>query len=153
MGQQFHKVLVRLAHQRNAVGKKQHILHPPVARQHIHERNRHPRLSCSCRHHQQTSAMLRVEVLAHALDGHLLVVAVGDAVLHAKVGDVVPLSFLYEQFQVALGVESIEPTGRIAQTVDYIGLKAIGIVNDRSHPISLFEAVGIEFGLVLALDG
>ena len=97
--------------------------------------------------------MLGIEVLAHRLNRHLLVMAVGDAVLHAEVGDVVPFSFLYEQFQVGLGVESIEATGRIAQSVNDIGLKAIGIVDDRLHPISFLEALGIQFGLVLALDG
>ena len=87
------------------------------------------------------------------LDCHLLIVAVGDAVLHAEVVDVVPFTFLDHQFQVALGMESVQPTWRIAQSVYDIGLKAIGVVDDRSSPVTSLQAVGIQFGLVLALDG
>ena len=79
--------------------------------------------------------------------------AVSDAVLHAEVGNIVSFSFLYEQFQVALGVESVESTRWITQTINDIGLKAVGIVDDRSHSISLFKAIGIQFCLVFALDG
>ena len=78
---------------------------------------------------------------------------VGDAVLHTEVGNVVSFSFLYEQFQVALGVESVELTRRITQTVNDIGLKAVCVVYNRLHSISLFKAIGIQFCLVLALDG
>ena len=97
--------------------------------------------------------MLGIEVFTHRFNRHFLIMAVGDAVLHAEVGNVVPFSFLYEQFQVALGVESVESTRRITQTINDMGLKAVGVVNNRSHPISLFKAVGIQFGLVFALDG
>ena len=97
--------------------------------------------------------MLRVEMLTHALNRHLLIMTVGDIVINAEVGYVMSLAFLDEQFQVALGVERIEASRWIAQTVDDIGLEAISIIYYRPNSVPLFEAHGIEFGLVLALDG
>ena len=97
--------------------------------------------------------MLRVEMLTHALYRHLLIMAVGDIVLNAEVGYVVSLAFLDEEFKVALSVERIEPTRGIAQPVDDIGLEAVGIIYYRPYAIALFEAAGIELGLVLALYG
>ena len=78
---------------------------------------------------------------------------VGDIVLDAEVGYVMALTFLNQQFQVVLGVERIEPTRWIAQAVDNISLKAVGVIDNRLYTISLIKAFGIEFGLVLALDG
>ena len=97
--------------------------------------------------------MLGIEVFTHRFDRHFLIMAVSDAVLHAEVGNVVSFSFLYEQFQIALGVESEQFAGRVAQPVNDVGLKAVGVVYNRSHPISLLKSIGIQFGLVFALDG
>ena len=94
VGQQFDEVLVCLAHQGDPVGQEQDVLHPSVAGQHVNQRDGHTRLARSRCHHQQAAAVLAVKVLAHGLDGHLLVMAVGDAVFHAEIGDVVALSLL-----------------------------------------------------------
>ena len=153
VGQQLHKVLVCLTDQRNSISEEQHVLHPSVAGEHIHQRDSNTRFSCACSHHQQTSAVLAVEMLTHGLDSHFLIVTVGDTVLHAEIIDIASLPFLYQQLQIAFGMEGIQSARRIAQTINDVGLKTIGVVDDRSCAISFFQAIGIQFRLVLALDG
>ena len=149
VGQQLHEILVGLTYQRYAVGKEQHVLHPSVACEHIYQRDGNSRFSCSCCHDQQASAVLAIEMLTDRLDSHLLIVAVGDAVLHTEIRDIVSFPLLYQQLQVAFGVESIQSTRWVAQAIDDVGLKTIRVVDDRSYTVSLFQAVGIQFGLVL----
>ena len=47
-------------------------------------------------------------------------------------------------------MESKQPPCRIAQAIDAMNFKAVGVVDNRAHMESLFEAVGIKFRLVLA---
>ena len=150
--QQLRIVLVGLADEAGAVGQKQHILHPVVAHQHIDQRDGDPCLARSRGHHQQGFAMLLVVMLTHGFDGHLLIVAVGDAVFHGEVCDVLAASFLYQAFQVVGGMETEQGPRRIAQAVDDVGLEAVGVVDDRPDSILFLEAVGIEFGLVFAFE-
>ena len=90
IGKQLHKVLLGLIHEAGPVGEEKDVLHPAVPHQHIHEGDGHPRLARPCRHDQEGLAVLLVIMLADRLDGHLLVVAVGDAVLDGEVGDILP---------------------------------------------------------------
>ena len=92
-------------------------------------------------------------MLTHGLDSHFLIVAVGDTVLHAEIIDIASLPFLYQQLQVAFGMEGIQSARWVAQTINDVGLETIGVVDDRSCAIPLFQAIGIQFRLVLALDG
>ena len=95
--------------------------------------------------------MLAVEPFAHGLDGHFLVMAVGNVALHAKVADILAAPLLNQEFQVALGMERIEPPRRVAKTVDNVRLVTVGVIDYRAAAILLFEAVRIKFRLVLAL--
>ena len=96
--------------------------------------------------------MFGVEMLTNRLDGHLLIVAVGNAVFHAEIVDGVLLTFLDEQFQIALRMEGIQPAWRISQTIDDIGFEAVCVIYNRLHSVSLFKTFGIEFCLMFALD-
>ena len=97
--------------------------------------------------------MLAVEMLTDSLYSHLLIVPVSNAVLDAKVAYIVSFSLLNEQFQVALCVESVQPSWWVAQAIYDIGLKTVGVVDDRSCTVFLFQAICVKFGLVLANEG
>ena len=66
-----------------------------------------------------------------------------DAKLYRTFSDGVNLPLLNEQFQITLRVESVKPARWIAQTIYNIGLKAIGVINNRLHPIPLFQTLCI----------
>ncbi|MDD6253128.1 MAG: hypothetical protein PUA96_03595 [Bacteroidales bacterium] len=86
------------------------------------------------------------------MDGHLLVVPVGDFIIDAEVRDVATAAMLDEKAQILFRVEGVERTGRIAQTVDNESLEAVGVVDDRPDAVLRLQAVCIEFCLVLS-DG
>ena len=153
IGKQLHKVLLGLIHEAGPVGEEKDVLHPAVPHQHIHKGDGHPRLARSCRHDQEGLAMLLVIMLADRLDGHLLVMAVGDAILDGKVGDILPSPLLDKALEVLRRMETKELPGRIAQAVDDPGLETVGVIDDRTDAILILQAVGIEFGLMLPLAG
>ena len=151
--QELHEVLVRLRNKRSPVGKEQHVLYPIVALEHIHKRYGHARLARTGRHDQEPLAVHGVVMLAHRLDGHFLVVAVRDVGVHAKVRNVLAVALLNQAFQIFAGMESKNPARRITQPVNDIRLETVGVVDDRAATIVGLQTVGIEFRLVLALDG
>ena len=95
--------------------------------------------------------MAFIEPLAHILDGSLLIVSVRDLVIDREIGNVgARCATRHYQFEVFGGMESIETASRISETVDAMNLVAVGVVNHRTHMITLFEAVGVKFCLVFA---
>ena len=58
--------------------------------------------------------MLFVEVVADAVDGHLLVVPVGDFIIDAEVCDVATVAVLDEKAQILFRVEGVERPCRVA---------------------------------------
>ena len=87
--------------------------------------------------------MFAVVVLAHSLDGALLIVAVSDSGIDCEVGDVSSATFLNHTLQVVFGVETVESSWWIAEPVDDVGLKSVGVVDHWSHAIFCLQAVGI----------
>ena len=148
---QLHEILMRLLHKRSSVGQEKYVLHPVVALQYIHQRDGHTRLSRTRSHHQQCFPALGIVMLANRLDGHFLIIAVGDVVLYREVRNVLSAPLLNHAFQVVLGMETIESARRIAQSVYHKSLESVGIVNHRTHPVLLFQAIGIQLCLMLAL--
>ena len=141
-----------LTYKRGTISKEQHILHPTVTHQHIYERNRHSCLARTCCHHEQSFAMLLVEVLTHRLDCHLLICSVGDMVFHREIRNILATALLNHQLQVACRVESKQSAWRITQTIYDVCLKSIGVIYHRSHAILLFQTISIQLCLMLALD-
>ena len=96
VGKQLGIVLGCLTYQRSTVGQEQNILHPIVPLQHFGQRDGYTGLSCTCRHHQEGTAMLLVESFAHRTDGTFLIFPIGYSVIDSKVGNVCPSSSLNE---------------------------------------------------------
>ena len=94
--------------------------------------------------------MLTIEMLTDRLYRHFLIVAVCYAILNIEIAYITSVSLLNKQLQVVLCMESIQPSWWVAQAINYIGLKTIGVVDNRLYPISLFKAFGIQFCLVFA---
>ena len=86
IGQQIHKIALRLRHQRIAVGKEQDILHPTVLQQHVAQRDHRARLAGPGRHDEQRFApVLRAERVAYRFDRAFLIVAPRNVAVHKHV--------------------------------------------------------------------
>ena len=86
IGQQIHKIALRLCHQRIAVGKEQDILHPTVLQQHVAQRDHRARLAGTGRHDEQRLApVLRSERVAYRLDRALLIIPPRNVAVHKHV--------------------------------------------------------------------
>ena len=87
--------------------------------------------------------MLGIEMLTDGLYRHFLIVSVCNTIFNTEISNVVPFPSLYEQIQIAFRVESLKPAWGIAQTIYYIGLKAVGVIDNRLNTISLFKALSV----------
>ena len=58
-----------------------------------------------------------------------------------------------QQLQLVLLVEPLDLPWRVVQVVPHPGLEAVAVIDDRALPGHLFQAVGIQLGLLLAVGG
>ena len=93
-----------------------------------------------------------VEMVADAVDGHLLIITVGDVIIDTEVRDVATVAVFDNKAQVFFRMEGIERSCRIAKTVNYEGLESVGIIDDRTDTVLGLQAICVEFCLVFA-DG
>ena len=150
IGHQLDEIAVSLMHKGGPVGEEEGVFHPSGTLHHVDERYRRPGLARSGSHHEQSTAVLGVEMLAEPLDRHLLVRAVGNVFLHRHVGYILPLALLMHPYQVFLGVEGIYAAFRVADAVDEPRLVAVCEIDSRADAVFGFEAVGIEACLLFA---
>ena len=143
-------VLGSLTHQRSTVGQEQHVLYPIVPLQHFGERYGYTSLPCTGCHYQKRTSVLLVEAFAHRTDGTLLILTVRNLVLDAQVGDVCPSPALNQQLQFFRSMESQQRTPRITQTIIHLDGVSIAYIDNRTHPVFLFQTIGIELGLYLS---
>ena len=94
--------------------------------------------------------MLLVEVFADTLHGTGLIGTIHNVRLRQHVDNVLTSTFLYQLLQVLTGMEPIDCSGRIAQSVDDVSLVAIGVIDHRLHAESCFQTFRIEFCMRLA---
>ena len=144
------EVLVGLVDQRGAVSKKEDVLDPAVAGENVHQRDGYTGLAGTGSHHQKATAMHLVEVVADAVDGHLLVVTIGNIIVGSEVRNVATTAVIDDYTQVFFCVEGIERPCRITKAIDDEGLKTISVVDDRANAILGLQAICVEFRLVLA---
>ena len=97
--------------------------------------------------------MLLVEVFADALHGSGLIRAVHNILLRHHVDDILAPTLLYQFLQVLATMETIDGTGGIAQTVDDVRLKSVGIIHHWLYAVFSLQALGIKFSLRLAHHG
>ena len=150
--QMFNEVLVGLIDQRGAVCQEENILDPIVAGKNVHQRDGYTGLAGTSSHHQEATAMHLVEVVADAVNGHLLVVTVSDVIVDTEVCDAATTAMLDDEVKIFFGMESVERPSRITETVNDEGLESVGVIDDRTDAILCLQAICIEFCLVFA-DG
>ena len=152
-GRCFLKAFDRLVHQRDAVGEEQHAL-DPVARASAGRPARSPCASCRRRSPSPAAPCARCPARTPRRCGGWR--ASGSSarrslsLISAAASGLRRGAALDQQLQLVLLVEALHRPRRIARVVPEPVLVAVGVEDHRPLAELLFQAVGVELGLLLA---
>ena len=144
-----------LVHQSHTVGQKEHALGPVGTHEQVHQRNHRAGLARAGGHHHQGFAVLvALKGFGNAADGALLVMALHNARCNRQAGQRLARgAALVHQLQLVLGVKALHRARRAGGVVPHPVLVAVGAIDHGAVAGALFQAVGIQAGLLLALLG
>ncbi|OPZ59918.1 MAG: hypothetical protein BWY88_00623 [Synergistetes bacterium ADurb.Bin520] len=144
----------RLMDQRHPVRQKEDPLHPPGPLQHVHQGHGRPGLSRARGHHQQRLPPGRSELREDAADGSLLVVPIHDGGPYLGHVQGVALGTPEgEAGQLVLLEKPRHLPGRIDPVVPQPRFVAVGAEDEGADAVGSFQAIGVELGLLLSLEG
>ena len=150
-GQMRFECLDGLTNQRRAVGQEEDALDPIGPHEQVcqgHGRARFPR---TCSHDQQGAAVALAEMFRHVADGRFLVVAVYDGFVDRHLGRIPGcLPPLHQQLQLVPGVKSLHLARRVELVIPQADGVAVGVEDDGTLAVHLFQGVGVQFGLLFA---
>ncbi len=146
---------MRLFHQRDPVGQKQHPPHHVRPHQLVDQRDDRPRLARAGGHHQQRLAgAVLSESIAHAADGANLVRALDNGLIHRHLIQRFDRgAALDQQFQLVAFQEAADRARRISRIVPQPMIVAVGAEYQRAAAMGSFKAIRVKLGLLLADEG
>ena len=141
-----------LVNEGRTVCQEENILSPVVADKHLTQRYGHTRFSRARGHHKKAATVHLVEVVANAVNCPFLILSVGDVLLHILVGDGSTAARTVDDAEILCTMEAQYLPRRVAKAIYDESLETVGIVDDRADAVLTFQAVSIQFSLVLAND-
>ena len=155
VGQVLLEGIDRLVHQRHPVGQEQDALGPVAAHQHVGQRDHGAGLARSGGHHQQGAALaVHLEAVADPAHRAGLVMALDDRTVDDRLGRALAAAAaLHGQLQLVLLVEALYRARRVSLVIPQPVLVAVGVEDQRALAVHPLQAVGIQFGLLLADAG
>ncbi len=154
-GQMLLEGVHRLVHQRHAISKKEHLLGPVAAHQHIAQSNDRARLARAGRHHHQRLPItVFLKRLADAPDGPRLVVALHNGGVDLRAGQRLPSGPAQdEQLEFVPLEETLHGARRIGGVIPDPVLVTVCVEDDGTLPKLFLQAIGVELRLLLARMG
>lgn len=154
VGVAFVETAFGLGDQGDAVGKEQDAARPVGLHEEFDQGDGKLGFAGSCGHDHEGFASFSGKVFGDSANTFVVVFAANDGRIDGdgfegfSVGAAVD-----EELKFVCGIESLDQSRRVVGVVPYPCFVAVGIEDNRALACFLFQAVGIEFGLVLPFAG